>query len=334
MELTELAYQNIPGWTFDDSVYGSSGPPYDLTPHLMQVEINDIDESGIIAVNTGDTITVNGAPQKIGLIYYGDTVVIDGVTVQTVSIYVGPGNAIPIVFPILNGKVSSAFGGDITSSQGTGTFGAPIPYDQFACFSRGTMIAAEHGVVAIETIKVGDLVMTRDNGLQSIKWIGSAWIGGTREGIPENLRPIRIAAGALGPNLPSDDLLVSPQHRILIRSKIARRMFGADEILVAAKQLLQLDGVNIANDLRAVEYFHFLLDRHEIVISNGTEAESLYTGPEALRSVGPQAEEEILTLFPELEHYDRLPSPARVMAAGKRARKLVERHAANLQPLV
>lgn len=331
-ELTELGYY-VPGWTFDNGVYGSSGPPYDLTRHLMQVEINDVDENGMIAVNTGDTITINGVPQQIGLIYYGDTSVIDGMTIQTVSMYVGPGNATPVVFPILNGKVSSAFAGDVTSATGTGSFGAPIPYDQFACFAKGTMIAAGHGVVAIETLKASDLVMTRDNGLQPIRWIGSAVIGGTRAGIPEKLRPVRITAGALGPDVPSQDLLVSPQHRILIRSKIARRMFGAEEILVAARQLLQLDGVSLASDLRTVEYFHFLLDRHEVIISNGAETESLYTGPEALRSVGSEAREEILTLFPELDQDGSPPIPARVMVAGKKARKLVERHAANLQPM-
>lgn len=333
VELTELAYLNIPGWTFDNNAYGSNGPPYDLTPHLIQVEINDVDESGTISVNTGDTITINGVPQQIGLIYYGDTVVIDGVTVQTVSFYVGQGNAVPIVLPILNGKVSSAFGGDITSSQGTGSFGTPIPYTQFACFCKGTMIAVEQGIVPIETIKVGDRVVTKDNGLQVIRWIGSATIGGSRAEIPDNLRPIRITSGALGPNVPCEDLLVSPQHRILVRSKIARRMFGAEEILVAAKNLLQLDGINTANDLQVVEYFHLLLDQHEVVTSNGAETESLYTGPEALKSVGPQAKEEILAIFPDLAQANFLPNPARMIPGGKKARKLVERHAANLQPL-
>lgn len=333
VELTELAYLDIPGWTFNDSVYGSSGPAYDLTPHLLQVEINDVDESGIISVNTGDTITVNGIPQQIGLIYYGDTIVIDGATIQTVSIYVGPGNAVPIVFPILNGKVAGAFGGDITSAEGTGSFNTPVPYDQFACFAKGTAIATEQGVVAIETMKAGDMVLTKDNGVQVIRWIGSALIGRTQTGIPEKLQPIRIAAGALGPNTPSKELLVSPQHRILIRSKIAQRMFGADEILVAAKQLLQLEGVSIASELRSVEYFHFLLDRHEVVFSNGAETESLYTGQEALKSVGPHAKEEILTLFPQLENRDSPPRPARFLAPGKKARKLVDRHASNQQPL-
>ena len=53
-------------------------------------------------------------------------------------------------------------------------------------------------------------------------------------------RPIRIRAGTLGNGLPEADLIVSPQHRVLVRSGIARTLFGADEVLVAAKQLLAL----------------------------------------------------------------------------------------------
>ena len=333
VELTELGY-SLPGWTFDDSVYGSSGPPYDLASHVMQIEVNDVNDDGAIVINTGDTITVGGVPQQIGLIYYGDTAVIDGNTIQTVSFYVGAGNATPVVLPIINGKISGAYAGRITSSEGTGSFNQPIPFDEFACFVRGTMIDVAHDTVPIETLEPGDLVMTRDNGLQPIRWIGSARIGGRRTDMPENLRPIRISAGALGTNVPSRDLLVSPQHRILVCSKIARRMFGADEILVAAKQLLQLDGVEIADDLREVEYFHILFDRHEIVTSSGTQTESLYTGGEALKSIGAQAREEIFILFPELKEQDYLAVPARPLVNGRKGRKLVARHVEHRRGLV
>ncbi|MDT9702188.1 Hint domain-containing protein, partial [Streptomyces sp. P17] len=84
-----------------------------------------------------------------------------------------------------------------------------------------------------------------------------------------HLRPVRIRAGALGAGVPARDLVVSPQHRVLLRSGIARRMFGASEVLVAAKQLLALDGVELASDLDSVTYVHFLFDRHQIVQSEG-----------------------------------------------------------------
>lgn len=75
----------------------------------------------------------------------------------------------------------------------------------------------------------------------------------------------------MGAGIPDRDLLVSPQHRVLVRSAIAQRMFGSSEVLVAAKQLLQLPGISLAEDVAGVSYVHLLFDRHEIVVSNGAE---------------------------------------------------------------
>ena len=205
-------------------------------------------------------------------------------------------------------------------------------YKAAPCFSRGTLIETDHGPVAIEKLAVGDLVVTRDHGLQPIRWIGSRLLSGAA--LTENLRPVLIRRHALGDNAPSADLLVSPQHRILVRSAIAQRMFGTDEVLVAAKQLCQMDGIDIVEGLPAVEYFHMLFDRHEVVISNGAETESFFTGPVALESVGPQARAEILTIFPELADCDHRPVAARTLVPGRLGRKLAARHAHNGRPLV
>lgn len=206
--------------------------------------------------------------------------------------------------------------------------------DVFPCFASGTLILTEGGEVAIETLAVGEKVVTRDNGAKLIRWMGSRKV--TAAGLARNpkLRPIRIRAGALGANTPSSDLIVSPQHRILVRSKIARKMFGADEVLVAAKQLVVLDGIDVAEDMESVEYFHILFDRHEVVFSNGAETESLYTGPEALKAVGKAAQDEIFTLFPELRDRDYAAAGARVLASGRTARRLAMRHAQHGRPLV
>ena len=212
---------------------------------------------------------------------------------------------------------------------GTFTFPGAI-----VCFARGTLILTTRGEVAVEELRENDMVITRDRGAQPLRWIGSVQIGTATVEIPLNLRPIRISAGSLGKNSPAQDLIVSPQHRILVRSRIAQRMFGTGEVLVAAKQLLQVDGIDIATDLAEVEYFHLLFDQHEVVISNGAETESLYTGPEALKSVGRQAVQEIFLLFPELRQRDYSPEPARPLLSGRQGRKLAVRHAQNSQSLV
>ncbi|WP_051909644.1 Hint domain-containing protein, partial [Paenirhodobacter enshiensis] len=127
----------------------------------------------------------------------------------------------------------------------------------FPCFAGGTRIATARGEVAIKDLAEGDLVLTRDHGPQPLRWIGSTEVSQLRLVKQPKLRPIRIAAGALGFDsegaaLPHRDLTVSPQHRILVRSKIAEKMFGESEVLVPARQLLQLPGVDIAEEVQPV----------------------------------------------------------------------------------
>lgn len=206
----------------------------------------------------------------------------------------------------------------------------------FPCFVRGTLIETEHGPVAVEDLAPGMRVLTHDRGPQPLRWVGSRALCSKTLQINPAMRPIRIVAGALGKDLPRRDLLVSPQHRILIRSRIAQKMFGAPEVLVAAKQLLQIEGIDIAHDQAVVEYFHFLFDRHEIVLSEGAATELLYTGSEALRSIGHHAREEIFAIFPELRDRpeDATCEGARLLASGRMGRKLAVRHAQHAKALV
>lgn len=204
------------------------------------------------------------------------------------------------------------------------------------CFTSGTLIDTDRGAVHVEDLRAGDMVRTMDSGFQAVRWVGARQIAASELAANPNLCPIRVHAGALGEGLPERDLLVSPQHRILLRSKIALRMFDSDEVLSAAKHLTVLDGIEIASDVRDVIYVHFLCDRHEIVFAEGTPTESLYTGAQALKSVSAAARAEILALFPEL--YDRAPDqrplPARPLLRGREARQLAIRHARNTKPLL
>lgn len=200
------------------------------------------------------------------------------------------------------------------------------------CFLRGTRIRTVAAEVPIQSLRAGDLVETGDHGPQPVRWTGSRRLGRPLLDSAPHLRPVRIRSGALGPGHPDTDLVVSPQHRVLVRSKIALRMFGTDEVLVAARQLLDLDGIGVADDLAEVEYHHLLFDRHEIIFANGAACESLFTGPMAFRSVGARALEEIFMIFPDLRHGLEPPSIARQQVTGRRARRMVERHVQASKP--
>ncbi|TWI31191.1 Hint domain-containing protein [Paracoccus sulfuroxidans] len=219
-------------------------------------------------------------------------------------------------------------------TNGTQTAGNNLTWDNTSvvCFGSDALIETQNGPVPAGKLQVGDLVRTQDAGLQPIRWIGKRSLDEAALSEAARLRPIRIRAGALGDGLPSSDLIVSPQHRMLVRSKITRRMFGCDEVLIAAKQLLQIDGIEVAEDLTGVTYVHFLFDAHQIVFANGAASESMHTGEQALKSIGPSAVAEIHELFPELRNDER--QTARLVVQGRTARKLAERHSINRKCLV
>ncbi|WP_199258886.1 Hint domain-containing protein [Paracoccus binzhouensis] len=211
-----------------------------------------------------------------------------------------------------------------------------IAYDQTVsappCFTPGTLIATADGARPVETLRLGDAILTRDHGCRPLRWIGGARLTGRQLDLQPNLRPILIGRGALGPGLPARDLLVSPQHRVLIRSVIAQRMFGAEEVLVAAKHLTALPGVTVLAPAGGIHYLHLLFDRHELLLSDGLWTESLLTGPQALAGLSAAARREIFALFPNLAGESA--ASARPLTRGREARRLLQRHLKNARPFL
>lgn len=221
----------------------------------------------------------------------------------------------------------------LTIIRGSGQDGqqmlAPI------CFAEGTRIDTPRGELAVEALRQGDLVSTRDHGPTPLLMVSSRRMTAAALTEAPKARPIRIAAGALGPDLPRRDLVVSPQHRLLVASRIAERMFGTAEVLVAARHLVGTPGIEVAGDLAEVTYFHLLCERHQIVTANGAPSESLYTGPQALRALSRGARRQVLALFPTLaDRTAEPPPPARPLIEPKRARKLMARHRKNARDVL
>lgn len=201
------------------------------------------------------------------------------------------------------------------------------------CFAAGTLIDTAAGPVPVETLRPGDLVRTRDNGLQPLRWVGSRHLGADDLARNPRLRPIRVRPQATGLANQTRDLVLSPQHRVLLASRIAERMFGSAEVLVPVVKLLSVPGIEIAHDLTEVTYLHLLFDRHEILFADGVEAESLLLGEQARLSLGSPAWAEVVALFPELAGSTLRPRPCRPIVEGRIACVLAERHARNGRPL-
>jgi hypothetical protein len=160
------------------------------------------------------------------------------------------------------------------------------------CFARGTMIRTPEGERPVESLLPGDLIETRDNGPQPLRWLGARTVAATGR-----FAPVVIEAGTFGLHR---RLVVSPQHRILLRHWMAELMFGEDEVLVAAKDLVNDCSVRIVEG-GSVDYFHLLFDSHQIVWSEGLETESFLPGPSVMNEFEEDVREEVLALFPEID---------------------------------
>jgi Ca2+-binding RTX toxin-like protein len=168
------------------------------------------------------------------------------------------------------------------------------------CFTPGSLIATPKGERPVEELQVGDRVITRDNGLQEIRWIGAKTINGVEMARNPVLKPVLVRRGALGNGLPERDMMVSPNHRVLIANERAALYFDEREVLAAAKHLVGMDGVHEV-DAMATTYIHFMFDHHEVVLSDGAWTESFQPGDMSLRGIGGDQRSEIFALFPELE---------------------------------
>ncbi len=184
-----------------------------------------------------------------------------------------------------------SFSYDIASTTGETDTGLVV-LGTIPCFVTGTLIATPNGERPVEALQIDDLVLTRDDGPQPVRWIG-------RRVLPakDDMAPVVIAEGTLGDHR---ELVVSPNHRILISGREAELLFGEDEVLVAAKDLVN-DGSIRIRDGGTVEYVHLMFDRHQVIYSEGWPTESFLPGSQTTACFEQDVLDEICKIFPELD---------------------------------
>ncbi|MEM6619253.1 MAG: Hint domain-containing protein [Pseudomonadota bacterium] len=201
--------------------------------------------------------------------------------------------------------------------------------DFFACFAAGTAITTPDGARPVETLAPGDMVTTSE-GPAEVRLCPSRYLTRAELLALPRLWPMRIRAGALGRGLPLRDLWVSPQHRMLVRSPIARRMFDGAEVLVAATRLGALPGVCTDRSVAGITYHHLILDRHAVIYAEGAPTESFLCAQGSMRALGPKARAELHLLFPDFVPHTA--EPARLVPAGGRQKQLMARHLRTAKP--
>jgi hypothetical protein len=230
---------------------------------IDQNDDGDVDRFNNDSVNGSDVVNS----------YPGDTVTIrvNGVDIRYrgITFYLANGQR---VFTPTDGQVLQD-GIFIRSTfvQGQGPLNVPgqlVP----TCFTPGALILTPGGERPVEDLRPGDLVTTRDRGPCPVLWAGGQEVDGTGD-----FAPVLIRTGALGNRR---DLLVSPQHRMMIRGWRAELFAGLPEAMVAAVHLV--NGRTVVRAPRPlVTYLHVMLERHEIVFAEGAETESLDPAGEA-----------------------------------------------------
>jgi hypothetical protein len=148
-----------------------------------------------------------------------------------------------------------------------------------------------HGARRAGDLQPGDLVMTVDSGLQPLRWIGRRLSpAGGRS------RAVRFKAGAHGNDR---DVIVAPQHRVVLRSAQADALFSAREVLVSAQDMVNGDTI-VEERLSDLCFVHLLFDQHELIYAEGLKTESVYPGRDGHGALSEAGRAELTLLFPDL----------------------------------
>ena len=259
----------------------------------------DVDDDNVIYDNeyaTGDYLqydtgggTVSTALDSTSL-YNADILLGDGSTMSVPVLVIQAANGDVFIseypaFPLDGLAIQSISLVSLNTSDAAGINRgvSDVQGATIVCFALGTKITTQQGEQPVETLKVGDLVMTLDHGLQPIRWIHFHEC--PLDGVERTAKPMLIAAGSIGEGVPSQDLIVSPNHRIFVGGSGQLAADFDEEALVAAKALTPLSGVRHMAGKRQITWVHFACDRHEVVIANGCLTESLLLGPMVMQGL-------------------------------------------------
>lgn len=185
------------------------------------------------------------------------------------------------------------------------------------CFAEDTRIRCLTGLVPVQDLRPGDLVLTRDQGCQPLRWISSHEVARSRIQHEPRLAPVLIPAGSLGAGLPHRDLRVTRQHRILLHPPGS----GGGGVFVAAKDFTVLAPVALEAAARGQRYWHLLFDAHHLVEAEGLLSESLALGPMLPRLLPLHSRRDLLEKCPDLLR--RPPPLARPVLRGAIARRTI-----------
>ncbi|MCB1338385.1 MAG: Hint domain-containing protein [Maritimibacter sp.] len=194
---------------------------------------------------------------------------------------------------------------DLRTGDLAGLGRAVAPEFATSGLAQSSVVETARGPVLARDLRLGDKVVTRDKGLQSIRWIGESTVMyGEPDAAPDDMtgpRPIRIRAGAHGTSADAGNLVVAPGQRLLVRNPLNELLFATDEVMAEAGDLTHLADIDAVP--RAVgRWMHLLLDSHELLRVNGIWMESFAPDMWAIRVAYPEEWHQITEAMPRLKY--------------------------------
>ncbi|MEZ5912726.1 MAG: Hint domain-containing protein [Paracoccaceae bacterium] len=223
---------------------------------------------------------------------------------SSLTIAKAPGSAPRRAMPLMRNYTVQVLRADGTIDDFTRIAPAqPIFEEAFSAVARGTLIATPEGQVAIEDLRPGMKVITLENGVETLPWIGSI----ARYPIPAHdnrpdLVPLtRVTAEALGYARPAADLMVGPGARMLMRNLRGDGMAGDRKVFGQVRALEDGFGVFRVTPASAVTLYHLAFKGQRTIIANGVELESYHPGAAAKTFAQPNVLPLFKSLFPHVD---------------------------------
>ncbi|NSX55898.1 Hint domain-containing protein [Parasulfitobacter algicola] len=168
--------------------------------------------------------------------------------------------------------------------------------------SSDAQVRTPCGPRRIEFIRPGDLIITRDRGLQPVRMVWSYCLEDVQHPTEKPRVPVCLNTRAIGPMMPSRSLVLAPDHKVLVPSYLVASSVTDQGSLLAASGLAGCSkDAFYDNSKTKIEFYNLVFDCHEIIFANGLPVETFHPTVEALSHVDEDARREIQARFPILK---------------------------------
>ena len=288
---TDVSSYSVIFYQFNGTIYNG----FSLGTSVTTMNGHDIYviNNSTLGFSTGDPMGMFYADDAIALFDGSAVIQFISWAGNTVTAVQDPANGLTsteVGFTATEGNSLQSDDGGLTYYEQTSVNQGSIP----ACYATGMLLLTPQGWRAVEALQEGDYLLDASGEAHPILWV---WRG--TQALDGTGHPVLISRGALGPNRPFANLIVSPQHRIVLDGST----------FAPAKALTALKGIREMRGKREITWHHFACAAHIVVLANGVESESLLLGPQVLKLLRKADLQRLYSLFESVDKGGTLNGP-------------------------